>query len=434
MINKIHMTKESISIELKRKGYESKTVIMYTQHLIQLGEYYSPKKLNDITIGEIKSYFEYLKDRKKLSSSTRNTAKHAYRFWFNEVLKKEYDFKLIHIPRKYNRDAPEVFSEEEILTLISKADSLKNRLVISLAYGCGFDVGEMLNIKCSDIDFKNRKIKVKFSRSNKMREAILPYTLIEDIKQYQKQYLPTKWLFEGNTKGTKMAQRSMQYIFIRLCEMTGLRKERTFRSLRYSYSTHLQKHGVTILSILKELNLNSQQSYYAFSTIGETDEKVTVSPLDYLFGRKDSPEFKVDKLMKTVEKVQNEEERDFLIDAIKCLRTGVARAGVIMSWNAAIRNIQFKLLKGSLHNLNSAIQKHNKGAKTISVIDDFASIKEDVVLKASVDVNEFDKNEKDILTECLNLRNKCGHPGKYKPEPLRTAAFIEDLITIVFSK
>jgi len=45
----------------------------------------------------------------------------------------------------------------------------------------------------------------------------------------------------------------------------------------------------------------------------------------------------------------------------------------------------------------------------------------------------LDKNEKDILEEALNLRNKCGHPGKYKLGPKKVSSFIEDIVNIVFS-
>ncbi len=44
----------------------------------------------------------------------------------------------------------------------------------------------------------------------------------------------------------------------------------------------------------------------------------------------------------------------------------------------------------------------------------------------------YDKNQRAVLEDCLNLRNKCGHPGKYKVGPKKVSSFIEDLIGIVF--
>ena len=49
-----------------------------------------------------------------------------------------------------------------------------------------------------------------------------------------------------------------------------------------------------------------------------------------------------------------------------------------------------------------------------------------------LDLGEFDKNEKDTIEEALNLRNRCGHPGKYRPGIKKASSFIEDIISVVF--
>jgi hypothetical protein len=36
------------------------------------------------------------------------------------------------------------------------------------------------------------------------------------------------------------------------------------------------------------------------------------------------------------------------------------------------------------------------------------------------------------LEEALNLRNRCGHPTKYRPGEKKVSSFIEDVAGIVF--
>ena len=84
--------------------------------------------------------------------------------------------------------------------------------------------------------------------------------------------------------------------------------------------------------------------------------------------------------------------------------------------------------------LNAAIQKHDTRAKEIKKEDDFAYIKDSVLLMAAQELGEIDKGEKDSLEDCLDLRNKCGHPGNYKPKSLKASSFMEELINIVFKK
>jgi hypothetical protein len=55
------------------------------------------------------------------------------------------------------------------------------------------------------------------------------------------------------------------------------------------------------------------------------------------------------------------------------------------------------------------------------------------MLLAAKELGILDKPQKDTLEEALNLRNRCGHPGKYRPGIKKASSFIEDTISIVFS-
>jgi len=39
----------------------------------------------------------------------------------------------------------------------------------------------------------------------------------------------------------------------------------------------------------------------------------------------------------------------------------------------------------------------------------------------------------DDLSQALDLRNKCGHPTKYRPRKIKARSFIEDVVGIVFT-
>lgn len=123
--------------------------------------------------------------------------------------------------------------------------------------------------------------------------------------------------------------------------------------------------------------------------------------------------------------------KDYLDEAIKCLRVGALRACVVFVWTGAIRTVQNRLLAYG-GKLNSAIKKHDHRARDIKTIDHFAYIKDKTTILASFELGEFDKPQKDTLEEALNLRNRCGHPSKYKPGVKKVSSFIEDIVSIVF--
>jgi len=141
----------------------------------------------------------------------------------------------------------------------------------------------------------------------------------------------------------------------------------------------------------------------------------------------------VTTLKALISKISDKDVADYLEEGLKCLQVGALRATVVFVWSGAIKKIRDDVFACGPTNANSAIQKHDPKAKPMAKLDDLVLVKEATLLLASQDLGLFDKNQKSVLEECLNLRNKCGHPGKYKIGPKKVSSFIEDVVNIVFS-
>jgi hypothetical protein len=144
-------------------------------------------------------------------------------------------------------------------------------------------------------------------------------------------------------------------------------------------------------------------------------------------------EHDVGTLEAVVANVTDTDVKDYLDEALKCLRVGALRATVVFTWTAAIRTIQTDLLLHGGPAVTGALQKHDPKSRGISKLDDFAYVKDSVALLAARDLGDLDKNQRDTLEEALDLRNRCGHPGKYKPGVKKVSSFLEDVVSIVFS-
>jgi len=131
-------------------------------------------------------------------------------------------------------------------------------------------------------------------------------------------------------------------------------------------------------------------------------------------------------------KISDSEIQDYLNEAVDCLRIGRLRACVVFLWAGSVYLIRQMLIKKNIKKLNDCLKKHDPNSKNVKRIEDFAYIKDSVLLLVMQDLGLCDKNQREILEQCLDLRNKCGHPGKYSPGPKRVSAFIEDLISIIF--
>lgn len=66
--------------------------------------------------------------------------------------------------------------------------------------------------------------------------------------------------------------------------------------------------------------------------------------------------------------------------------------------------------------LNAALLKHDPKARQVGTIEDYSGVKDVIQLLGFRDIGLIDKGEWVTLQESLDLRNRCGHPTKYKPQ------------------
>jgi hypothetical protein len=130
--------------------------------------------------------------------------------------------------------------------------------------------------------------------------------------------------------------------------------------------------------------------------------------------------------------VKNAEVRGYIEETIKCLSVDALRAAVVFLWTGAARTLQEKALATGVKTLNPALAKHDPKARTVTKVDDFAYIKDKTLLLACGELGVLDKGERGILQESLDLRNKCGHPTRYKPGSAKVSSYIEDVVGIVW--
>lgn len=123
---------------------------------------------------------------------------------------------------------------------------------------------------------------------------------------------------------------------------------------------------------------------------------------------------------------------DYLLEAITCLQVNALRATVVFLWAGAVKKLRDDAFSYGPANVTKAVVKFDPKAKPIQKADDLVLVKESVLLLSLQELGLVDKNQRSVLEDCLNLRNKCGHPGKYKVGEKKVSSFIEDLVGIVF--
>lgn len=143
-------------------------------------------------------------------------------------------------------------------------------------------------------------------------------------------------------------------------------------------------------------------------------------------------EHDVSELTKVVASITDTEVADYVKESVTCLSAGALRASVVFLWAGAVREIQKRIMVFDKSSINASIQKYDNKARQVRHVDDLSYLKESTLLLVAQELTLFDKNERSVLEDALDLRNKCGHPGKYSPGVKKVSGFVEDVVGILF--
>ena len=124
-------------------------------------------------------------------------------------------------------------------------------------YAAGLRVGEAVSLRVDDIDSARMTIRVVQGKGRKDRYTILSPRLLENLRQYWKQYRPKEYLFEGMDPQHPIHESVPQKVYNRAKQQAGIRKGVGVHTLRHCFATHLLEAGVDLRTIQTLLGHNA---------------------------------------------------------------------------------------------------------------------------------------------------------------------------------
>ena len=262
------------------KRYSPHTVVAYKNDLDQfvefttivVGEFHVKEVSSDIVRGWLLHLME-----QGLSSRSIHRKITSVKAFYNYLMREEIvevNPAVSQTLPKVRKKLPNFVSEESLNTLLDSDDSFENdfqgirdRLIVSLFYGTGIRLTELMNLKEQDIDIKTNLIRVLGKRQ---KERIIPYpaeinSLFESyvIARNKQIGYKTEYLLVTE-KGDQVYEKLIYRVVKKnLAKVTSLEK-RSPHVLRHTYATHLLNKGAD-LNAVKELlghsNLAATQVY-----------------------------------------------------------------------------------------------------------------------------------------------------------------------------
>jgi integrase/recombinase XerD len=189
------------------------------------------------------------------------------------------------------RKVPLVMSPVEVRCLLAAATTLKARVMLSLAYGCGLRAGEVVRLKVCDIDSAQMIIRIVQGKGRKDRHVMLSPNMLALLREYWPER-PSRfdegiapdqrWLFPSYDPERPLSTRQLNRFFREAAEAACIKKGVTLHTLRHSCATHLLERGLDIRLIQALLGHEKLDTTAHYTRVATGTIAAIESPLDQL--------------------------------------------------------------------------------------------------------------------------------------------------------
>lgn len=260
----------------------SETTTRTTLHIFKEFQNFFPNRnLHDIKPKDLERYRAHLKDRLKIS--TLNMRMTRIKAIFNRAMDWEYlhqnPFDKVK-PLKSDQPTFRLLTDSEVVIILMEAQKLDQDLYYALHLGlyAGLRLGEILNLRWEDLDFRNSVIKVESreGRSTKTRQSrVVPMT------NYLKEVLRKK---PREIHGGLVLQKKNQDIQRQVTKLQKkINKEVehwSFHDTRHYFASSLVMRGADLVAVSKLLGHSDITMTMRYSHVSPDHLKSTVELLD----------------------------------------------------------------------------------------------------------------------------------------------------------
>jgi integrase/recombinase XerD len=261
------------------RGFGEKTKSDYLRSVKKLADFIG-RSPDTATSDEIRR-FQFSLREDGVSPTTMNSIVSGLRFFFRVTLNRpeiERWTQFVREPRKL----PIILSPEEVARLIDCAPGpgLKYKAALSVAYGAGLRVSEVVSLQVGDIDSSRMLIRVDQGKGKKDRYVMLSPSLLELLRDWWRQARPKAWLFPGRGVPEHISTRQLNRCFHIAADMAGINKKVSPHTLRHSFATHLLEQNIDVRVIQVLLGHANLDTTALYTRVATTTIRNVMSPLD----------------------------------------------------------------------------------------------------------------------------------------------------------
>ena len=308
---------ETFRQALRTKHYAYKTEKTYLHWVRKYVMWLRPRHPREAGAEDVKRFATWLATERNVSASTQNQALAAV-----SILYMLYGVELgsLDIVRaKKSVYLPPVLTHDEAMRVIEQLDG-QYRIMVQLMYGGGLRLMECLRLRVKDVDFENRTLTLRDTKSNRDRVTVLPESVVpaltlhlakvkaqhtEDLANgrgevelpfaLDRKYpnAPFEWIWQyifpakdfsedprsGHVRRHHVYETSLQKNIRAAAKRAGIAKRVTAHTFRHSFATELRKAGYDIRTIQELLGHKDVRTTMIYTHVDLNGSGV-ISPMD----------------------------------------------------------------------------------------------------------------------------------------------------------
>ena len=275
---------ESFQEMIRLRGLTDGTLRSYTTYLTTYLKYLENilgKDPEEVTWKDLREYIKWLEDTRHLSGRTINSIIAQLKFFVMYVLHKQWEPTQLPM-RKVDVYLPYVPSKGETIKFINSITNLRLKAIVALMYSSGMRIGEVCNLKVSDIDSENMRIHIRTSKNRNGRYAILSQNTLELLRAYWRKYRGIEDYLFPRKNNIHLPERTgtITNMIHEHEDSLGLERKFTCHTFRHAFGTHLYESGADLLEIKTLLGHKSINSTVIYVHLANKTLKHVISPFD----------------------------------------------------------------------------------------------------------------------------------------------------------
>jgi len=242
---------------MQMRGFSPRTHASYLLAVRGLAKYTrrSPDRLQR---EDLRGYFEHLVTERKLAPASVRLSYNGIRFLYLRVLAWPALDLEVALPKRPQR-IPGLLTRAEVAAILGTCEDPRYRTMLTLCYGCGLRLSEVLALRVADIDGERKLLRITQGKGAKDRLVPLSPTLLAQLRAYWRLYRPEDWLFAGRG-GEPLCPTSLQRAFTQAKRQAGVAKVGGIHGLRHAYATHQLEAGLPVERLQRLMGHQSIQT------------------------------------------------------------------------------------------------------------------------------------------------------------------------------